>query len=356
MNKSVQHRISELQQAVDEWLSPDNQVLKKAIDRTVEENLFGFEDIKYQIRTLKKTLKRSEFERWTDQAGLDEVVIPKNILCFHAGNLPLVGVQDILSVALSGHYYMGKLSRKDPWLPDSLLRILQKKNLINGRWSTSLQELTVENTQADGLLFSGSSNSVQPVLDSLINNGMASDKTPVLLRTAYFSIAFIEDDHPDTFEHLSNAVLRYAGKGCRSVGLVVAPFSLASKKCDFTDYAEIFLMNNPQHQKAPPSLYHRYAYNKAVGIDQAWLDHFLIEETTAEPDEPFILHWVKGDRNMLRNLTKKYRDRLQTVYVKDPSVDIDGLPVQTELLIDAQRPPIWWKPDGTDPLEWLTKI
>jgi len=351
METSIENRIEKLQEAIDQWLSPDNYSLKEAIDKTVLEGHFSFEDIKFQLRTLKKTLKESEFRRWAEMADLHEIPSPQKILCLHAGNLPLVGIQDILAVALSGHHYFGKLSRKDPYLPASLLKILKGKGLVTGHWSAQPEDF--ENLDAGAILFSGSAETVSPVLLSLEKLGIADENTPRLMRTAHYSIALIEDDNADTMEQLADAVFRYGGKGCRSVAMVVAPFSLSSQKCNFTDYAEAFWLQNPQLQEAPPSLYHRYAYNKAAGIEQAWLDDFLIEETAIEPAEPFILHWVKGDRSTAVKLARQFTHGLQAVYVKEPSVELEGLPVKPELLIDAQQPPIWWKPDGTDPLKWL---
>jgi len=354
MAESVEKRIGRLQKAIDLWLSPDNYNLKEAIDRSVNEGLFSFEDIKHQILALKKTLKRGEFAFWADRAGLGSEEISKKVLCLHAGNLPLVGIQDILAVSMAGAHYLGKVSRKDPYLPATLLRVLKKEELIAGRWSTDLSNLSGE--RADAVLFSGAGGSVSDVDEALNQYGLADDSTPRLLRTAHHSIAFIEDSKPKTFEDLAEAVFRYGGKGCRSVAMVVAPFSLNSTKCGFTDYIEAFLMRNSQHEKAPPSLYHRYAYNRAAGKEQAWLDDFLIEQTDMEPSEPFVLHWIKGGEETLNDVVKKYRAGLQTVYVTDPDRQLPGISLQPELLSDAQQPPIWWKPDGVDPLEWLIKL
>ena len=358
MEKKLQTRIDKLQEAIDEWLSPDNAHLKEAIEKSVNEGLFSFEDIKYQVRSLKKSLKKCEFERWVELSGASEEKSPDNkekVLCLHAGNLPLVGVQDILAVALSGNHYAGKLSKKDSYLPVTLLKKLKKHEVLNGTWSIDLDELAISVDQVDKLLFSGSTDSVDPVIERLESFGLANVTTPRLMRTAHYSIALIEDDTPDTFHQLAEAVLRYGGSGCRSVAMIITPFGLKSKKCEFTDYVEEFWLRNPQHKKPSPSLYHRYAYNKSVGIEQSWLDDFLIEQTDLEPVEPFILHWVKGDIETLKDLARTYQDGLQTIYVTNPDQELpDDLP-KPEMLSDAQQPPIWWKPDGVDPLGWVSK-
>jgi len=355
MSSEIEIRIDKLQAAIDKWLSPTNDHLREAIDRTVNEGFFSFPDVKYQIQSLKKMVKHGEWIRWAEQAGLSEVIQkPNDILCLHAGNLPLVGVQDVFAVALSGHRYLGKVSRKDPYLLPTLLSVLEQEGLITGHWSDEITDL--KGHKADALLFSGSTTSVDDLLETLSGLDLAGPETPRLMRTAHFSIAYIGDSEKETMHQLADAVLRYSGKGCRSVAMVVAPYSLNSSKCGFTDYVESFWLKNPQHEKPPASLYYRYAYNKAAGIDQAWLDDFLIEETDLEPSEPFILQWVKGDRKLAGELAQRYQSRLQSLYISNPSIEIKNAPIETELLIDAQNPPIWWKPDGKDPLKWLIQL
>lgn len=355
MTSAMETKIEKLQGAIDEWLSPDNYRLKEAIDKTVNDGLFSFEDIKYQLLTFKNTLTKEEFKRWIEFSDADRIERqePLTVLCLHAGNLPLVGIQDILAVVLSNHRYLGKLSRKDPYLPQTLLEILKKHELLDGRWSVRLEDFKSDTGKAGALLFSGSTESVKPVIDTLEMYELADNTTPKLVRTAHYSIALIEDDRPDTFRQLANSVFRYGGSGCRSVAMVVAPFGLKSKKCEFTDYAEEFWLSNPQYKKPPPSLYHRFAYNKATGIEQSWLDDFLIEETNMQPAEPFILHWVEGDIKTLEELAFTFKSDLQTIYVTNPDIRLPTeLPVP-EMLSDAQQPPIWWRPDGVDPLRWL---
>jgi hypothetical protein len=358
MTSDMNTKIEELVKAIEEWLSPDNYRLKEAIDKTVNEGLSSFEDIKYQILTLKKTLKKGEFTRWVESLNVDRLNPEERltVLCLHAGNLPLVGIQDILAVVLSSHSYLGKLSRKDPYLSETLLEILKKRDLLDGKWAVNLEELAGGKVKADALLFSGSTESVEPVIDALTSYDLADSATPKLVRTAHYSLALIDNDRPETFRQLANAVLRHGGSGCRSVAMVIAPFGLKSKKCEFTDYVEEFWLRNPQHKKPAPSLYYRHAYNSATGVEQSWLVDFMIEETDLQPTEPFILHWIEGDRETLNELPQKYRRGLQTIYVTDPDIELPaGLPAP-EMLSDAQQPPIWWRPDGVDPLKWLRKL
>lgn len=356
MSKTDEH-IKRVAAAIEDWLRPDNQSLKRAIDLTVENNLFSFQDIKHQILHLKESLTEENLKKWVE---LNSVDVPftsdKTVLCLHAGNLPLVGLQDLLAVSLTGLNYSGKLSRKDPFLLPTLIEKLNEHD-VKGEREVSTKLLKFRHIKADAVLFAGSEKSEREVIQSLEEYNIANSSTPRLMRTAHYSIAYITDNQKETMENLTEAVFRYGGTGCRSVGIVIAPFSLNSQKCHFTDYVESFWLKHPQHKKPNHDLFYRYATNKAVGIEQAWLDDFLIEETDKRPDDKFILHWIKGDANTLRKVVNKYRNGLQTVYTQSghlPDTINDKVNIDVDKLRSAQKPDIWWRPDGIDSIQWLS--
>ena len=351
----TQNHIKRVSNAVDDWLMPNNYDLMQAIDKTVNEGLFSFEDIKYQILSLKNSLREETLQRWARISGLKSGSINgKRVLCLHAGNLPLVGIQDLLSVVMTGGTYLGKLSKKDPYLLPTLLQSFQKHGIAkDAKWAKDLDEFM--GFKSDAVLFAGSKQSAISVEKKLGSLKLADQSTPKLMRTAHFSIAWIRDNSKKTMEDLTEAVFRYGGAGCRSVAIVVAPFHLNSQKCSFTDYVEAFWLKNPQHQKPPESLYHRFAFNKAVGIEQAWLNDFLIEENLEKPKKKFILYWVKGGEQTLKEIIANYRNGLQSVYSTGDMIGKEINGIITEPLSEAQNPPIWWKPDGVDTIQWLQK-
>lgn len=357
MDRTEKH-LKNISEAIDGWLDPSNEDLKRAIDRTLSENLFSFEDIKFQIRHLKTSLTYQNLLKWADKrSGNLPLLLNRSILCLHAGNIPLVGLQDFLAVTISGLNYKGKLSRKDPWLLPTLIDKFDEYGITGERdYSTNLKDFSSSNV--DAIIFAGSESGASDVVASLDQYGIADSSTPKLLRTAHFSIAYITDDDKKTMEDLTEAVFRYGGTGCRSVAIVIAPFHLNSQKCHFTDYVEAFWLRNPQLKKPDPNLFYRYATNKALGIEQAWLDHFLIEETTDKPDEKFILHWVKGDEKTLNQVVGQFKNGLQTIYTPSGRLPFDraDIPyVEIDKLENAQKPDIWWKPDGIDTIQWITE-
>jgi len=352
----LEKRIDTILEATDNWLRSDNHYLMDAIDRTVREGYFSFEDIKYAIKAIKKSINKTAIEEWVERAGItdDQDASSQNILCLHAGNLPLVGFQDAFSTLLSGARYTGKISRKDPYLLPTFLNEVKKTAVwtdMDVQWTHRLHDF--EDMPHDAIIFAGSESSVPGVKDAIQKWNLVKQDARYLIRTAHFSMAYVDRKDERTMQDLVEGVFRYGGKGCRSVAIVVSPFSLDEIKCEFTDYIESFWLENPQHEAPAPKLKQQYAYNKAIERSQAWLDYFLLQEGGLELDQDFVCYWVQGEESTVAELADQYSDQLQSIYVPHPDIEIRGWEERTEYLSDAQQPPISWKPDGVDTLEWL---
>lgn len=339
----INEHITQVSETAKKWLQPDNTALKKAIEQTVDENLFSFEDIKFQIRALKQKIEANQIVEWSKRVGLntEKNSLGQKVLCLHAGNLPLVGFQDALGTILSGAHYYGKLSRKDPYLLPTFLKEIQAaipKSVVN--YSTQLNDF--EGIQADKVLFAGSSESVDPVKEELVKLKAVTSQTSFVIRTAKFSMAYITNEEPETITNLVEAIFRYGGQGCRSVAVVVSPIRFNQLKCHFQDYIESFWLKNPQLKKPEEALAYQFAYNKSIDRPQAWLDDFLIQESEDFPELDFTLHWAQGDESKVIELMEKFGSAVQTVYTAGEN--IEGL--KTEFLSQAQTPDLWWEPDG----------
>lgn len=335
--------IQHIDNATRRWLQAENRSLKEAIDKTVQEGLFSFEDIKFAMLALKEKVDAGQIIKWAERVGLGEGQNQKGkkVLCLHAGNVPLVGFQDALGTILSSANYSGKLSKKDPYLLPTWLDALNDIGLENSmHYSTSLDAF--DGLQAHKVLFAGSEQTVQPVKEQLFQSKAANENTSFIVRTAKFSMAYISHEEPQVMTDLVEAVFRYGGWGCRSVAVVVSPISFKDLTCHFQDYIEAFWLKNPQHKQPNSVLGYQFAYNSSIARDQAWLEYFLIQESEDVPELDFTLHWVKGDEVKLKELKERYGKAVQTVYTAGQK--IEGL--QTEFLSQAQTPNLWWVPDG----------
>lgn len=353
---AIQERIDTLLEVVDNWLQNENEFLMEAAGRTVDEGYFASHDVKYALRALKKNINRTALEEWIERIDYHQLegTGKKNVLCLHAGNIPLVGFQDAFCTLLSGERYTGKISRKDPYLLPTFLNEAKKTALwsdVDIQWAHRLDDF--EDMRHDAVLFAGSESSVPDVMEALTELRLVTDQTRYLIRTAHFSMAYFDQKDERILKDLTKAIFRYGGKGCRSVAIVVSPFSLEDIKCEFTDYIESFWLDNPQHLKPSEKLYYQYAYNKSIERPQAWLDDFLLQEGGLEFEQDFTCYWVQGDEMVVAELASQFQKDLQSIYIPHPEVNILDLEGQTEFLSDAQSPPIDWKPDGTDTLQWL---
>lgn len=348
----LQAHSKNIEGVVNSWLNSGSELLQKAIKQTTGEGLFSIEDINFQLEVFKENLKNGQIHEWVNHSVLksEHAVQGKKVLCLHAGNLPLVGFQTALAIILSGADYHGKLSRKDPYLLASFLEEVQK--LRSGQtieYSTDLRHF--KDLQADKVVFAGSQESVPEVKNEVATIKVAKKEASYIIRTAKFSMAYLSEWNLQIKEELVEAMLRYGGKGCRSVAVVVAEFGLLEIREELEEAIHSFWKENPQHLKPSPDLKYLMAYNKAVDRGQLWLQDFLIQETDELSDTDFTVNWVKGDLEKVRELRMKFGELVQSVYTDGPK--IEGL--KTELLSSAQKPPIWWKPDGVDVIEALTK-
>lgn len=338
----------ELATVVKRWLANEDGLLKTAVEETISSGYFSRPDIVFALRSLRETVSEITLEKWIE--GKSPVSNPKNVLVLHAGNLPLVGFQDILAVLLSGHRYHGKLSRKDPFLAASFLNFAKKAFPESiGHFSADAKTLSI---QHDALVFSGSELSAPEVLHWLEKNGLLKPQAPKLLRTAQFSVAYVDEMTEENMPYLTEAMLRYGGKGCRSVAIIVCPKPLKSNSCSIVDHTEAFWVGNPGAEKnRMTSVYH--AYYRASGFPLTLVDHFMLVETQPDPSIPNTVFYVRGGAEKVGEIMARFAGKIQTVYTEHEAA-ISG--ISTELLKEAQKPPVYWKPDGVDTLNWLCSL
>ncbi|HKI44632.1 MAG TPA: hypothetical protein VKA08_04770, partial [Balneolales bacterium] len=314
MGIRVQGRAKRVAGAFQDWLHISGSGVAEATERTASEQFFPMHDVDYGLRCFERQVTEDRLLSWLDEQQVNDTsqIIPRKILCLHAGNLPMVGLQDVLACLLLGQEYYGKISRKDPFLIPSFLEFWMKRHPDESAvWSTDLDRY--RQLRAEAVLFSGSSETVPKVRRLLRQGAMVGDKTKYLIRTAHFSIAYLDRSDPAHLKSLAEAIARYEGRGCRSVAIVVSPVSLRSIQCHMTDFFEAFWTENPIAFEMSTRLRYRMAYNKAVGRPQAMLDAFLIEESDPGMDEN-VIYWVEGDTEKVRELADRFSDQLQNIY------------------------------------------
>lgn len=380
-------RIDSICEGVKAWLDNEDGICQNSVERTVTEGLFQRHDVEHMLAQAATTITKNALETWADRVlepGVNRVLEDEKkreshfkqqkILCLHAGNLPMVGLQDVIATLLSGGVYYGKLSSRDPWLLDGLLRVLRKRLPEQfGGWAARLEY--IDPLMAQIVLFAGSLASVDTIKHRIQELNLAAPDARFLPRTARFSVAWLgaegaatDNGHSSLIcNQLVEAMLRYEGKGCRSVAVIIASRPLSEYAGKLMDEAANFVGSNPPSMNDDPAVRYWKSYLKAAGKGVLDLGGQIITEDTEMMGKQGLICWVKGDREDVRRIAGRFGHQLQSIYVDADPAEAGpgglhhpakfGLPdtegIRLESLCNAQAPPIHWQPDGIDVLDWL---
>lgn len=380
--------------------------MQEALHTAIAHSPYPPDDIREQLDAVRSSLSPGSLARWVETAskhappsgpGRSPVV-----LGLQAGNLPLAGLQDAVAALLAGCIYLGKRSRREPWLSGSLLDHLAADGFAVAGHSADIRTLAPivrakTGSAADAVLFSGSAESVPRVRDALFQAGLhAPGITRELIRTAHLSIAWLTaplamkqtagegasppgpsappPGQPETAaaDRLVRSILVHDNRGCRSTAVVVSPESLADAAPALRDAAGRFFdarehRNGLGNGHADERILVERACDTALGIECLDLGRALITCRADWPEQPGIVHWVQGGAREIADLLSRAGKAVQSVYMDAPpstfrALLADSAPSpddamqwsrRVEPLAAAQAPPVDWKPDGVDPLEWL---
>ena len=269
---------------------------------------------------------------WVAHYRLDDAIQPKNIGIVMAGNIPLVGFHDFLTVFISGHQQTIKLSSKD----DVLLKFLIKK-LYSLNITIQNDVSIAENLKGcDAYIATGSNNTARYFEQYFA-------KYPHIIRKNRTSVAVLNglETEADLLE-LSHDIHLYFGLGCRNVSKIFVPadynFEPLIKSFKAYDYFADHhkYKNNYDYQLSIVLLNHQYYMtNGATLLTQN-------EETFSPISHVFYDSY--SDLSKLSNDLKQ-NDDIQCI------IGEGGLPFGT-----AQHPGLFSYADGVDTLQFLLGI
>ena len=193
-------------------------------------------------------LDKQKLEDWTSSYK-SETSSPKTIGIIMAGNIPLVGFHDLLSVFISGHKAAVKASSKDDVLIKHLAQILIE-------WNNELDDRIVFQEMLkgrDAYIATGSHNSARYF-------EYYFKKYPHIIRRNRTSVAVLEgNETPGELEKLADDVYLYFGMGCRNVTKIYVP-----KEYNFIPMLSAF--KKYDHLKEHHKYRNNYDYNLALHI------------------------------------------------------------------------------------------
>ncbi|HMX03597.1 MAG TPA: acyl-CoA reductase [Chitinophagales bacterium] len=192
-------------------------------------------------------LQRDLLHTWMSNYQATET--QKTIGIVMAGNVPFVGMHDLLCIIMSGHKAQVKMSSKDnlffPWMKEALSKI-----------SPPVSEqitFTEKLENFDAVIATGSNNSARYF-------EYYFGKYPHIIRKNRTSIAILTgNESDDALYNLGKDVFWYYGLGCRNVGKVFIPEGYDKQHFFrlWEDYR--YVVDNTKYK-------HNYDYNRALHL------------------------------------------------------------------------------------------
>ena len=291
----------------------------------------------FAIQSWAEALTEDNLIKWLAPYNAKEIE-PKTIGLILAGNIPLVGFHDFLSVLISGHRVLVKTSSNDqhllPFLAKYLIAVapeLQNKiTFVDGK---------LENF--DAVIATGSNNTARYF------EFYFKDK-PSIIRKSRNSVAVLNgQETKEQLIALGEDIFRYFGLGCRNVSKLFVP-----KGYDFTPFFEaIFEYQDVIHYEKYAN---NYDYNKAVFLMSNFklLDNGFLtikEDTSHASPISSVFYEYYNNLDEVENRLQTDQDIVQCIVSNDLVKNSIAFGI-------TQKPDLWDYADGVDTIAFLKKI
>jgi hypothetical protein len=285
-------------------------------------------------------LQRNNLEKWVSDYDFKDKK-PKIVGLTLAGNIPLVGFQDVLCTFVSGNISLIKMSSKDNILLPFLLKKLtnfypQFKDLF----SFNNENDTLKNF--DAVIATGSDNSARYF-------EYYFSKFPHIIRKNRTSIAIISDKTTDNdLVKLGEDVFSYFGLGCRNVSKVLVPqgFDITRIFDNWNSFEYVY-----DHFKYS----NNYIYNKSIYLvnQEKFLDNgFAILKENPGLSSPIgvIFYEFYNQEADKENFIETYSDKIQII------VGEKNDKFETTEFGSSQNVHLWDYADNVDTMKFLVNI
>ena len=322
---------------IGEYLKNDiyQDAKDEIINAEILNNWFTQENIKKALNAWQEQLKDKIIKSWIKPYKLTEVYTKKTVLVIMAGNIPLVGFHDFISVLISGHRLVIKMSSSD----NILLKIIINKLIsINTYFKENILLIDdLKNKSFDAVIATGSDNSAK-----YFEYYFKDSKK--IIRSNRRSIAILDGkESTRQLEGLASDIFTYFGLGCRNVSKIYIP-----KTYDLNRLFEVFYPFNNiiEHKKYASN----YDYNKAIflmGSNKLIENGFLLMKEDKSLHSPVAMLYYEYYKDIytVKKYIRENSDQLQCV------VSTKEMPFGS-----TQKPNLWDYADSVDTIEFLRKI
>lgn len=225
----------------------------------IENPWFTIENQKFALAQWADLLTIENVNDWLKEYSVAKT--PKRVGLILAGNIPLVGFHDVMSVILSNHIPVTKLSSKDRYMIPFLLKKWNEfsNNEIEFEFVERLENF-------DAVIATGSNNTAR-YLEYYFKDRLN------IIRKNRTSVAVLKGDETDEeLQLLANDIFQYFGLGCRNVTRIFIPQDFLIDRLfeNFLGFQDII-----NHNKYA----NNYDYNRAVYLlnqEKFWDNNFVM--------------------------------------------------------------------------------
>lgn len=321
----------------DETQYNDNEIelsglLKKS---QLENPWFTEENMKYALRQWVGLLTEEQLKQWLSQYHFSRQA--KRVGLILAGNIPLVGFHDVISVVLSGNIPLIKLSSKDQRILPFLMKLWHTFSEGN-----VVYELVEKLEDFDAVIATGSNNTAR-YLEYYFKNHKS------IIRKNRTSVAVLNGDETDEeLQQLAEDIFRYFGLGCRNVTRLFLPqdFKLDRLFENFLAFGDIINHN---------SYANNYDYNKAIYLlnqEKFWDNNFVMLKEDDQLFSPLsVLNFSRyQDLEEVKAFLSENEKDIQCVVAKPE------LQLNSESFGEAQHPKLDTYADQVDTMKFLEMV
>ncbi len=283
-------------------------------------------------------LRRELLENWAKAYNIDKQA-PKKVGLVMAGNIPLMGFHDFMSVFLAGHKAKIKLSEKDTVLMELVFKLLKSIDSDCENYIEIVDRLT----DFDAVVATGSNSTVRYF-------EVYFGKVPNIIRRNGTSVAVLtgEETKADLLA-LGVDIFEYFGLGCRNVSKLYLP-----KGYDFNAMMEAFhsFKELVLHNKYKNNYDYSYTLLTMNKIPTVFGTCILLSENESLQSRISQVHYsFYDDQKALKSTLEKHQSDIQYVVSKNPIVDFSHVPFG-----QTQTPSLTDYIDGVDTMAFLTNL
>ena len=254
-----------------------------------------------------------------------------------AGNIPLVGFHDFLSVLMSGNHIIAKLSSSDKYFLPLIAKYLEYLDPYFKKAISFSERLE----SFDAVIATGSGNT------SRYFDYYFKDKPSVIRKNRNAVAVLSGKETPEQLEAMADDIFKYFGLGCRSISKIFLPKGYDLDLLFKAIYKYNYLLDYDKYRN-------NYDYNKAVYLmslfDIRENGFFMLKEDKSYSSPIASLFYeYYDDIEVLEQQLTDDKDKIQCITSEMNIVGAIGLG-------DTQKPSLSESADGVDTLDFLLSL